>query len=156
MVLQVGEMTHAYAIEIVNWRYQAPYDMYNLEESEADIQELMAANYQAILDQDGYLFGFYCTGEAAQVPKGHAFQVYEAVCLDIGLGMRPDLTGKGFGKVFLAFILQQFEATALRLTVATFNQRAIRLYEGFSFKRDAIFMNGEIEFTTMLRGESQV
>lgn len=149
--LKRRKMTRKYAVEILNWRYPAPYDMYNSEESEAEIQEFLTGGYRAIVNRDGFLVGSYCSKEAAQVPKGHEFGVYEGDYLDIGLGMNPELTGQGFGKVFFAFILKQFKKNSLRLTVATFNHRAIRLYQGFGFTEVAKFMNGDVEFMVMIQ-----
>lgn len=145
-------MTKKQAMEILNWRYPPPYNLYNQEASAAGVEAFLTESYKAIVDQAHHLIGFYCTGQSAQVPKGHACNVYQKVCLDIGLGMKPELTGRRFGRIFLAFILKELEAESLRLTVATFNQRAIRLYEAFGFKRVDTFTNGEIEFMTMLRG----
>jgi len=151
MCLKTSEVTRAYAIEMLNWKYPAPYEMYNGRQTESAIHEYLTCGYLAILNQDDQLIGSYCTGKSAQISSGHTSCAYEGDYLDIGLGMKPELTGKGFGKKFFAFILQQFKMKPLRLTVATFNQRAIRLYENFGFKRDTTFMSGETEFTTMLR-----
>jgi len=150
------EMTKNYAIEILNWRYPSPYDMYNEEADVEGLEEFLTQSYKAIVNQEGHLIGFFCTGQSAQVPKGHEFNVYQKACLDIGLGMKPELTGRGFGREFLAFILKELETDSLRLTVAKFNQRAIRLYEAFGFKRaDAFISREEVEFITMLRSENK-
>jgi len=151
MKLLSQKMTNSHATEILNWRYPPPYSMYNQEVSAAGLKELLDQSYKAIVDQDGGLIGFYCTGRSAQVPKGHEFNVYQQTYIDIGLGMKPELTGKGFGKEFLAFILQQLGSYSLRLTVAKFNQRAISLYEAFEFKHTHTFTNGGVEFITMIR-----
>jgi hypothetical protein len=54
------------------------------------------------------------------------------------LGMRPDLTGRGLGEEFvhagLRFARETYSPPAFRLTVATFNQRAIRVYERAGFE----------------------
>ncbi|WP_311200308.1 GNAT family protein [Oceanobacillus sojae] len=63
---------------------------------------------------------------------------------DIGFGMRPDLTGKGNGKKCLMevinFIQSEFKPERITLSVATFNQRAIKLYRKIGFKDVATFM----------------
>lgn len=78
--------------------------------------------------------------------------------LDYGLGLRPDLTGRGLGIEFflagLEFAREQYEPRRVFLHVAEFNERAIRVYEraGFvvvsrhvrSFERF-----GEVPFLTM-------
>lgn len=154
MELYFQEMTKDYALEILNWRYSPPYDLYNQEISAASIEELLTQSYKAIVNQNGHLIGFYCTGDSAQVPKGRESNAYEKACADIGLGMKPELTGQGLGKVLFASILEEVEAMRpLRLTVAKFNQRAIRLYETFDFKQVSTFVNKEIDFIVMLQDE---
>jgi [ribosomal protein S18]-alanine N-acetyltransferase len=75
------------------------------------------------------------------------------------LGLRPDHTGKGLGQGFvtagLEFAKEKFSPGMFRLSVATFNQRAIRVYERMGFKPDGVFMNetngGRHEFLRMVR-----
>ena len=61
----------------------------------------------------------------------------EGDCVALGLGLRPDLTGRGFGLAYLeaglAFAEQRFRPSRFRLSVATFNERAIRVYERAGF-----------------------
>jgi len=151
MKLFSKEITKSHAIEILNWRYPSPYDLYNQEVDSEGIEEFLTQSYKVVVDQEGHLIGFYCTGKSAQVPKGHEFNVYQKDCLDIGLGMKPELTGRGFGRAFLAFILKELKTDSLRLTVAKFNKRAIKLYEAFGFEQADAFSNGEVEFITMLK-----
>ena len=80
------------------------------------------------------MVGFCSFGADGQVPGGD----YSNEGLDIGLGMRPELTGQGNGAVFfgaiLDYALSTFRPEFLRLTVAKFNLRALKLYESFGFK----------------------
>lgn len=54
-------------------------------------------SYYAALSKDE-LVGFFSFGAEAQVPGG---DYDNAKALDIGLGMRPDLTGKSLGLGFV-------------------------------------------------------
>lgn len=58
--------------------------------------------------------------------------------IDIGLGMRPDLTGKGNGLEFLKagieFIKTNYKPDNITLSVTIFNQRAIKAYQKIGFK----------------------
>ncbi|MFB7140010.1 GNAT family N-acetyltransferase [Gottfriedia sp. NPDC056225] len=160
MQLSIREMTASYAIEIVNWRYVPPYDFYNIKSGKEELDELLNNQYKVIIDQNENLVGFYCTGQAAHVPKGNEFDVYNEKLIDIGIGVRPDLTGKGFGSQFFKFILGDIEDStnhsAFRLTVAKFNSRAIRLYENFSFTKENEFHTERAKFITMVRRGNKI
>ena len=155
MNYKVDNMTEQIAKEILGWRYSPPYDLYNGEINEEGLKEFMENPYYAIYNEES-LVGFYCLGYVAQVPIGYLFGAYPEGYLDIGLGMKPALTGKGNGKDFLAFIInrldQQEDVEPWRLTVAAFNKRAIALYEKFGFQKVAAFTNpNEMVFWVMTR-----
>ena len=63
--------------------------------------------------------------------------------LDIGLGVRPDLTGKGRGSDYLNAVIDFAQRTygpeRLRVTIAAFNTRARRVWEGAGFQRSRHF-----------------
>jgi RimJ/RimL family protein N-acetyltransferase len=124
-------MTEAYARAILGWRYDPPYDAYNLDPAtaEADLTAVFLNpeyHYHAVLDAQGELIAYRCFGPDAQVPGGD----YSADALDMGGGLRPDLTGRGLGPhVMLAaieFARARFAPPAFRATVAAWNTRALR------------------------------
>ncbi len=131
-------MDDAAARSIVAWRYDSPYDVYNIAPgaAEAAVREMLrpANAYYAIHDGQGQLVAFSCFGPDARVLGGD----YPADALDVGLGLRPDLTGRGLGAglldAILAYARGAFEPAAFRLTVAEFNVRARRVYEGAGFR----------------------
>lgn len=146
-------MSEKAAIEILGWKYEKPFDIYNQVLSGEAILELTSSNYKAI-EMDDELAGFFCIGKDAQVPAGHEAGAYDGDYLDIGLGMRPDLTGKGLGKAFLDFIIEEIRRGYdgnLRLTVADFNKRAIRLYEKLDFEKILVFSRGSTKFNVMVK-----
>ncbi|NUU58539.1 GNAT family N-acetyltransferase [Paenibacillus taichungensis] len=132
------------AEKIATWKYEHEYAMYSFSESNEDIQELMNGEYFSVMDEMERVVGFICCGESARVPGGTSIGLYqEEGYLDIGLGLDPDLTGQNIGSVFLkqslAFLQNQFNSSQFRLVVATFNERAIKVYERIGFKRDKEF-----------------
>ncbi len=124
------------ACKIVQWRYESPYDIYNLEDSDETINYLLDTQYNlhAMRDENGELLGFCSFGVDGQVPGGD----YAADALDIGMGICPDLTGKGRGGDFVAALLDfaqlRFDPFAFRVTIAAFNQRAQRVWEKNGFE----------------------
>ncbi|MGM9950718.1 MAG: GNAT family N-acetyltransferase [Lysinibacillus sp.] len=153
--MKVKKMDEKQALDILGWRYEKPYDFYNQEDTAADRAELLNGTYSAVVDEEGQLAGFFCTGTSAQVPAGHRYGVYDETGIDMGLGLHPKRTGKGMGYAFCTFILAQIEARhpgkPVRLTVATFNRRAIRLYEKLGFVRRHAFSTDAADFITMTR-----
>jgi [ribosomal protein S18]-alanine N-acetyltransferase len=88
-------MTAPYARTILTWQYEPPYDFYNADPDtgEADIADTFlnpAYHYYALLDDQGTLIAYRCFGDDARVPNGD----YSADALDMGGGLRPELTGR--------------------------------------------------------------
>ncbi len=144
----------------VSWRYEAPYDFYDMANDPEGLEELLGPperreGYYAVLS-GGELVGFFCFGPGGQVPS---FDYADDGSLDIGLGLRPDLTGRGLGLEFLLagleFGRRHFAPAGFRLSVATFNERAIQVYERAGFRRVTVFTNhtngGDYPFLLMTR-----
>jgi RimJ/RimL family protein N-acetyltransferase len=133
---QVLVMDEVRAQAVQRWRYEPPYDFYNSDESSAVTKELTSGEYMALEDDLG-VAAFFCTGASARVPAYRYLE--DAQVVDVGLGMRPDLTGRGMGRAFGADLLDALrhlrpDAVHIRLTVAQFNVRAIRVYQPLGFE----------------------
>ena len=159
MKLNIKQINYEEAYEISKWIYQEPYSIYSNDGSDSCIRELLDGNYFSATDEEIKLLGYYCFNEFAQVPIGKQFGVYDDKDLiDVGLGIRPDLCGQGFGLDFLSnglyFARSELNAKGLRLTVASFNKRAIKVYERIGFKKVNSFRRiseiGEMEFWVMI------
>lgn len=150
-------MTTSAATEILNWRYPYPYDFYNNEMSDESMEEMLDGTYRIVRDENGMIFGFYCIGKSAQVPAGRATGAYPEESIDFGLGVQPAQTGQGKGTKFFAYVQQEIQrehaGQPLRLTVATFNKRAIRLYEKYDFVKDKEFTTAFATFQTMIENK---
>ena len=154
----VKKMTKRQAKDISTWKYDEPYSIYDMDGSKEILDELLDGSYYAVTNEEDELIGYFCFGDAAQVPGGKQCGAYLGDdAIDIGLGMRSDLTGKGMGLNFLykglKFAKETFSSTHIRLTVATFNKRAIKVYEKSGFKKEKIFKSktkkGDLEFMSM-------
>ncbi|MCP8970388.1 GNAT family N-acetyltransferase [Ectobacillus ponti] len=154
MVWKAQQIDEQAAQQISQWTYEPPYDLYSGDGS-AVLQEEMLENKYRVVYEGEHIIGYFCTGWAAQVPVGAALGLYEEDRLDLGIGMRPDLTGQGRGQAFFSFVLDQvqdrFPGQPLRLTVAAFNGRAIRLYEAFGFRPQHVFSRGDTVFHVMIQ-----
>jgi len=131
-------MDERHARAVVTWSYPAPYDVYNLacDDTEAVVHTLIDPRYayHTITASDGRFVAFCCFGADARVPGGD----YTLPALDIGLGVRPDLTGQGRGATFVRAVLEFVQAryghTAARVTIAAFNARAQRVWQRAGFR----------------------
>ena len=161
-------MDETSARAITGWRYQPPYDIYNLQPDE-DVKEAIAylvdpqiAFYTirgCVGDLEGEELLAYCSfGQDAQVAGGD----YGQEALDIGLGVRPDLTGQGHGLTFVAAVLdfarRHFNPIAFRVTIAAFNERAQRVWQKAGFRPTQTFRR-EYDgrpFVILIRGRRSV
>ncbi|MFD1954722.1 GNAT family N-acetyltransferase [Paenibacillus thailandensis] len=128
-----GWMSADIAAEIMKWQYPPPYSVYSMSGGEEELAELMNGTYYYALSGDGEIAGYFCVGGSARVPGGFAVGLYaDEFCLDIGLGLRPDMTGRGLGACFvkqvMAFVEEEFRPRRLQLVVAAYNIRAVRAY----------------------------
>jgi [ribosomal protein S18]-alanine N-acetyltransferase len=145
------QMEDEEATQISGWHYEPPYDFYDAPSDQDDLQELLDPkrrkdSYFSVFDEGGVLVGFFQFERANKT-------------VDVGLGMRPDLTGKGLGVEYLlaglAFARRCYSPERFTLSVATFNERAILVYERAGFRRDTFYKhntNGsEYLFLSMAR-----
>jgi len=162
MLYRFVALTERDARAVIAWRYDEQYSFYNIDPVVLDmtVKEMLDGAHRAVVDERGELVGFFVVGPAAQVPGGHEHGIYTGNnTLDIGLGLRPDLTGLGLGLSFvqacLDFALQEFKPATFRLVVATFNRRATRVYERAGFRPVTTFTSmtskGDTEFLLMTR-----
>jgi [ribosomal protein S18]-alanine N-acetyltransferase len=135
-------VTVADAHEILRWQYAAPYDRYNLAGDAAALTDPANA-YFAARDVAGEVVGFCCFGADARVPGG---DYRDAGALDVGLGLRPDHTGRSLGAAYIEQVLAHgrvaFAPVRFRLTVAAFNARAIAVYARRGFHAHSRFHKG--------------
>ncbi|GAA5416097.1 hypothetical protein Pryu01_01129 [Paraliobacillus ryukyuensis] len=149
MTYQFTTITQA-QVEMIafHWHYDGIYSFYDMESDPEDLVEFTDPNARGnvfAVTSDDALAGFL------------SIEQRESNTVEIGLGMRPDLTGIGLGADFLAqclaFIQTTFSPERITLAVATFNQRAIKTYRKIGFVDRETFMqatNGDTyEFVRM-------
>jgi ribosomal-protein-alanine N-acetyltransferase len=163
MTYRFQKMNKKDATETATWRYTDQYAIYNPDEGKQEeyVAWLLEPRYayHSVYEGD-VLVGLCCFGEDAQVSGGD-YSLQDT--LDIGFGMRPDLTGQGRGTAFLAAILSfansHYNVTHFRTTIATFNLRSQRVFEKAGFTRVQKFVShsdSPLEFVVMVREAAQV
>jgi RimJ/RimL family protein N-acetyltransferase len=127
--------------ERTKWRYGSPYEFYDGDQDPV----LNPERFFEARDEQGELVGFYY------------FQQKEDA-LEYGLGLSPELTGKGLGLEFvrsgLEFARRRFAPERIVLSVAAFNERARIVYERAGFRLTGSHVRrferwGEVEFLDM-------
>jgi [ribosomal protein S18]-alanine N-acetyltransferase len=123
-------MSQREALVVAAWQYEPPYSFYDWTADADDLAELLGketreGKYFSAFGADGELVGWF------------AFS-YEGAALVSAWGFGQTSLGRGLGLAYLqaglAFAIKRFMPGRFRLSVATFNERAIRVYEraGFS------------------------
>lgn len=129
---RVVPLTEEHCRDICTWEYPVPYNVYNWRSWElmvADQEEfadpaLRQEQYRGVVDSDGLLVGFAQFFPLVGVTR-------------LGLGMRPEFCGQGYGVEFVRAIVaeakQKAPANEIDLEVLIWNIRAYRVYEKAGF-----------------------
>jgi [ribosomal protein S18]-alanine N-acetyltransferase len=125
----VRPLTQADAEAVAAWRYPGEYAFYDFAAEPADLELLLDPgrrrdSFHAADGEDGRLAGFF---QVEQRSEG----------VELGLGLRPDLCGRGLGEGFtrlgIDLIRELHGPVRITLAVAAFNARAITVYERCGF-----------------------
>ncbi|WP_454055224.1 GNAT family N-acetyltransferase [Clostridium sp. Marseille-Q7071] len=115
--------------DILTWKYDGIYSFYD-----NSIQKEKIEWIESCINSDDN-FSIY-NEQNELVGNCSFYYIEEFFCL--GVQMRPELTGKGFGTEFVRAIInfgkKKYNLSYIDLTVAKFNKRAIKVYEKLGFK----------------------
>lgn len=147
MAFSFSPMDETSARAIACWQYEVPYDLYNADPAQIDENVRFFVDpengYYKIADESGDVVAYCCFGPEARVKGGD----YRLDALDVGIGLRPDVTGQGNGSAYvdavLDFARRTFSPKAMRVTVAAFNKRALRVCEKAGFEVRQMFRREE-------------
>jgi len=130
------------AREFLKWNYEPPYEIYNYapEDFEKDLAyTLDPSNNIYSMYREGELIGYCSFGRDAQAPGGD----YSEEALDIGLMIKPSLTGRGLGiehvKDVIRYAINNYKPKKLRVTIWETNKRAMKVWEKNGFQKDQSF-----------------
>jgi ribosomal-protein-alanine N-acetyltransferase len=145
-------MSQRDAEAIALWHYPEPFSFYDWAADGDDLAELLDPEarkdvYASVEDEACVLVGYF------------TFKPKAPGMLEIGLGLHPEKTGQGHGEAFLGagleYARRRFAPAEFTLAVATFNRRAITVYERAGFAPVRVYMHwtngGEWEFLEMRR-----
>ena len=157
----IRPFTQADADEIASWRYPPPYDVYDVSEdpsmqSEMRDESRWEASWFAGDDAESGALAGFLELVAGDSESGSGTQV----AVEVGLGLRPDFTGRGMGAGFvhaaLDFSRERRSPISFALDVFPWNERAIRCYERAGFERGVVYDRrfddgNEVSFLRMTR-----
>jgi RimJ/RimL family protein N-acetyltransferase len=138
----VEPMNDADFADMAAWRYEPPYDFYD-------------SDPVPVLDPER----FFAVRDDAGTFVGHYYFEQKGTVLEYGIGLRPELTGRGAGPAIfragLEFARARFAPTTITLAVAAFNRRAITVYERAGFRETGRHIRtferfGDVEFIDMV------
>ncbi|HFI2438492.1 TPA: GNAT family N-acetyltransferase [Streptococcus suis] len=117
------------ALEIANqWRYQPPLDAYTISANPKIYAEMISPEargdrFFAVI-RNAALMGYFCIDQDGET-------------VDIRLGMKPSLTGKGNGRAFYQaiedYLVEHVHPASIKLTVASSHQVAQKLFHTLGF-----------------------
>lgn len=132
-------LTKEQAKEIVNWKYEGVYEIYNLSRWDELVKsgcslcdDIKRNSFRGYLDEDGQLVGF-----TNLLDEGD--EVF------FGIGLNPRMCGKGLGKIITKMAIEEskrrFKGKDIKLEVRTWNDRAINCYKSQGFEIIEIINN---------------
>ncbi|MBT8203538.1 MAG: GNAT family N-acetyltransferase [Acidimicrobiia bacterium] len=142
--MKLRAVTRADIEEFASWRSDPPYDVYDITDpiEQAVDYFLRPQTGCHVIELGPNLAAFFTFGADARVPGGD----YSKPALDIGLGVRPSLTGRGLGGGFVGAVVAFARGQTvdpLRVTIATANQRAITVWRRAGFVETQRFQAAE-------------
>lgn len=151
MTYSVQPLTPEQGEAMAGWAYPGPWAVYDVS-GPVDPAE----GFWAVVDEDGEVAGFACFGVEARVPGLDE----QPGVLDVGVGMRPDLTGQGRGRAFAAAVLDHGRdvsgARHLRAVVQDWNARSRALLRGLGFTETGRHVVGAVTYVVHERVSAAV
>jgi len=146
--MRLRDLTPADLADIETWRYDGEWSTYDVTGPIDPADGFWAVVRPGAGGED--LVGYACFGPEARV-SGLA-EVVGVV--DVGVGMRPSLTGGGLGPELGAAVLDHAVAagaTRLRAVVQDWNERSLRLVARLGFTRTGTHQVGDVTYVVLER-----
>lgn len=151
--ITLGAFTEDHAKEVCTWVYTGVYSVYNLMP-----WEVVVENHWQLADEDArreIFHSIYLDGE--MIGFGRIQETEDRI--DIGVGLKPDYCGKGFGFPVMEVLTEKaiclFPEGVISLEARQFNTRAIKCYEKVGYQIVNKYMketiNGYVPFALMVK-----
>jgi ribosomal-protein-alanine N-acetyltransferase len=119
------------AADVAAWRYGGDWSIYDLSTSQPLLDNL--PSYYTVVNR-AELIGFCCIGIEARI----AGMDEDPATLDVGMGMNPQLVGRGngaqFGEIVLQYLDVHHPGVTLRAVIQSWNERSLRLTRRLGFQ----------------------
>ncbi len=146
------ELSESQAKEICSWRYEGEYSIYNFSDWDTVVKNGWGLSIEG--KRKSEFIAILLNNELVSYGRisVKADKTY------IGIGLKPSLCGKGYGKNIMKLLIKEcnrrFPDNTIALEVRSFNKRAINCYKevGFEIKdryMKTTFNNLEDEFYYM-------
>lgn len=147
MTYRVRPLTPEQGEAMAGWAYPGPWAVYDVTGPVDPAEGFWAVVDETDdVDETEDVVGFACFGVEARVPGLEA----RPGVLDVGVGMRPDLTGQGRGREFASAVLAhgwEVPGTVrLRAVVQEWNARGRALLVGLGFAETGTHEAGDVTF----------
>lgn len=147
--------TEREARSVADWSYPPPYDIYDADPAHPELflrRDDEDEGYYPAVDENGTIVAFAVFGTEARV---WGQQSHEGI-LDVGAGVRPDLTSRGLGSLLINQIIllgrALYAPVSMRTAVAAFNTRSLALCTRTGFRQVREFTGpGERKFHELAR-----
>lgn len=127
MRFSFAAMTEPEREEIRVWHYPDPYSLYD-----PILEQFFGED-----GSDPAVAGSYVARDGPGAPAGFLIARPDHTVLDLSFGLRPDLTGRGFGRDFvfdaLRFSQRVHAPNVFRVAVAAWDRRALSVLGGLDF-----------------------
>ena len=142
------------AAGVAAWKYPPPFDLYDGNPAQADDYLAVDAEgfgFYALVHPDDEVVGFCCFGPEARVRGQHP----TPGVVDLGGGVRPDLVSQRIASGLLPTVIEyaqtRFTPRKMRVAVAAFNERSLRLCRSAGFEVVRRFDGSGGEFHELVR-----
>lgn len=140
--MHLQSLSEAMAREICTWRYEGVYSVYNLSDWEVVVSNCWELSSE--IAREEYFVAIYSENELIGFGR---IQDFEGK-VSLGIGLKPDLCGKGYGNLAMSLIIEEaksrYPGDEIGLEVRTFNKRAKKCYEKLGFVTQRTYMKETI------------